>query len=337
MLNEYARVVRRRVAHIVPGMNIGGVEVAIARSFSEFNEPWDYRVFYVREKGRIRIGQRHVLSLICSTILRRWIPEVVISSLWWAHPVGWFLSLFGVSWVAFFHSSSFAHRLDKASLTWAWRRADFCLVDSSATGTYMRRIAERQSDVVPYLFFDAVLGQPWCQRSVDLIWVGRDVESKRFDLYLALLMKLAAKLPSVRAKAVLAGRDWKNPDVELPSNLRLEVVLNAPHDAVLSHLSGSRFYVLTSDFEGFSMSTVEAVQAGCVPVVRLVGGVSEYLSFNSAIVISDADVNSVIDTIVRTWNDPERASIILKEASRGIEKFPSYATAMRRAIEKSGG
>ncbi len=53
-----------RVAHIVPAMYIGGVEVAIARSHEYLNESIDYRIYYVRNRGSLDCGQRHVLTLV---------------------------------------------------------------------------------------------------------------------------------------------------------------------------------------------------------------------------------------------------------------------------------
>ena len=115
---------RLRVAHIVPAMLIGGVEVAIARSHPHLNESVDYRVYYVRQRGSLECSQRHVSSLVRSVLTGSWRPDVVVTSLWWAHPFGRLLRRFGATWIAFFHNCGFTGSVQRLILQSAWRKAD---------------------------------------------------------------------------------------------------------------------------------------------------------------------------------------------------------------------
>ena len=106
LIKSYTTKVQKNlsVAHIVPNMNYGGVEVAIHRSFYELNQIFDYKIYTVKKKGIMNVGQRKIISLIfkCFSIKHR--PNFIITSLWWSHPFGLFLSLTGIKWISFFHA-----------------------------------------------------------------------------------------------------------------------------------------------------------------------------------------------------------------------------------------
>ena len=52
------------IAHILPGMYFGGVEVAILKSLEELKENFDYNIYYVRGKGGLNANQKYFLKLV---------------------------------------------------------------------------------------------------------------------------------------------------------------------------------------------------------------------------------------------------------------------------------
>lgn len=317
-----------RVAHIVPAMDIGGVEVAIARSHKAINRLIDYRVFFVRRSGKLLCDQRHVVHLLWDCTRGRWRPDIVVTSLWWSHPFGIVFRLLGVSWISFFHNSGFKRRYQKAVLSMAWRHADGRFVDSDATGEFFREIAEREFKVIPYIFRDRVGHCDWLQRRYDLIWVGRPVLAKRTDLAARFLRRVAEQRNSGRVCLVVAGNIPKEfKELDLGPEWTLDIRQSLDNDSVWELLENSRFYLLTSEFEGMSMSTIDAIYAGCVPVVRIVGELEGYIGTEYELAILDSgsrDLSRAVARLSDRWLDADFASVAIAEINNRLSNYSTY-------------
>ena len=132
-----------RVAHIVPSLDIGGVEIGILKSRIALQDKLDYRVFFVKKEGSLTVTQLSVFRLLFEILKGSWKPDVVITSLWWSHPFGWLLRSRNRTWIAFFHSAAYAHSIDRIIQKWAWRNADKCIVDSNATAKILQNTLYR--------------------------------------------------------------------------------------------------------------------------------------------------------------------------------------------------
>lgn len=326
-----------RVAHVLPWMMIGGVETGVQRSLDALQHEFDYRVFHVRRApGILDCGQRSIWHLLGGIVSGRWRPDLVVTSLSWAHPLGQLCQLLGIPWVAFFHSSGFSHARDEFSQRWAWRRADHCLADSEATRAAMATRGERPCRVVPYRFMESAEVPAWAHREIDMIWVGRNHPDKRLDLFLALLDAVMARQPCGRAVLVVAG----DVDATLAARAaargwRLDVICNAGNDQVRALLRQARFYILLSDYEGMSMSTIEAVMAGCVPVVRPVGEIPVYVPPDAGLHVEDvseAALARVAVQLCQLWRDGEAAARMNRLALAGLAELPDYVSAFSAAI-----
>lgn len=325
---------RLKVAHIVPSMLIGGVEIAIQRSFSQLQSIFDYRVFWVKRRGTLDVPARQVCVLIGHILTGKWRADVVVTSLWYAHPFGYLLTAVGIPWVAFFHNSGFSHPIDRIVQVWAWKRADQRLVDSKATQTTMVRLSGLNSAfLVPY-FFPISIHDNADNRDIGCIWVGRNVEAKRLDLYVN-FVKLIRRWTDMRCVAVVAGDIL--PAVEASLNkdgLNIELRRNLSNEDVLKALSASRYFVLTSDYEGMSMTTLEAVQCGCVPVVRPVGEIPTYLDDQSAVFIRDQNnLTPTVMRIVALEIDPRERNRMVSRAQSRTAKAKTYSEEFKLAVE----
>lgn len=328
---------KKLVAHIVPALNIGGVEIAIHKSHKILNEEFDYRIFYVRKKGSIQCNQEPVWRLFYYLICGNWRPDVVITSLWWAHPFGWLTKLWGVSWVAFFHNSGYAHVLDKTLLRWAWRKADYHLADSAATCTEMNIIIKQLALVVPYVFpLDKPIAS-WDSREIDFLWCGRSSPVKRIDLLIKFLVLVESYFSGGRVIIAVAGEVPTDlADFAKTSRLNIEIKQNLHNTDVLSALSRAKFYLLFSDYEGMSMSTIEAVQSGCVAVIRRVGEIPSYLDESACVNIRDDSVEalkSVALSVLTISNNPHSAESIRVAALLSIRRLPHYSSSLLAALQ----
>lgn len=299
----------RKIYHFVPSLDIGGVETAIGKSLPELNEKVDISIFYVRRRGLLDLGQMVWWRAFRNIFFAQ--PDLIITSLWWAHPFGLLFKLMGVRWVCFIHASVFFHFVDRLVCTAAVQLADQVAADSVKTATFVGSINKAVSaHVVPYIF-PFPPGIPNVGRVKDsFIFVGRSSSQKRLDLVVGVFEYLLLKFPHVTCRFVVSG--------EVPaavSNLgscfpnRVFVEVNLSNNEVLSRLFASEYYVLFSDFEGFSMSAYEAVQAGCFVIYRDVGEIKTYVDPEMSLSVVDVErlfeeVEELIDRRSQIAIDP---------------------------------
>lgn len=332
---------RLRVAHIVPAMLIGGVEVAIARSHHHLNESIDYQVYYVRKRGTLDCGQQHVLRLVWTSLTGSWRPNVVVTSLWWSHPFGALLKRFGATWMAFFHNCGFTGGLQRAILQSAWRNANTRLVDSQATGDFYRDIIERDYRLIPYIFPEQRKVADWLSRHYDFVWVGRRVAAKRADLVAAFMRQVASTKPEGSLCLIASGEVPEEfADLDLGPGWTTSIRQSLDGESVRELLADSRFFLLTSDFEGMSMVTVEAIFAGCVPVVRLVGELKNYIGDGYELAISGTDaagLAAAAERAVERWEDGVFAAAAVKSIRDRIADYSTYEHEFLSAVTIPSG
>lgn len=287
---------RISIAHIVPSLVIGGVEVAIAKSFNALNKSFDYRVYYVKAPGSLQLEQKPAWKLLFDLVLRRQKVDVVVTSLWTAHLFGFLAKYMRVRWVVFFHSSGISHRLERFVFSMAWQQSDMRLVDSIECGTAMSNLfGYRQWHAINYLFPIESKQELWRNRKIDVIFVGRVAPVKRLDLVVALVKAYASLQHDFRAVFAISTtvpECVNNLEKLYPASV--DILVDVSNMDVQGLLANSRFYVLLSDYEGFSMATAEAVLAGAVPVVRPVGEVGRYVTADSGIRVMDTSEAGLI-------------------------------------------
>lgn len=328
-----------RVAHVLPSLALGGAEVGVWKSRQYLQSVFDYRVYHVLSVPiQIDCGQRHVKTLLRDILTRKWRPDIVVTSLSWAHPIGQLCKLLGIPWISFFHSAGFSNGRDKFAQRWAWMWSDYRLVDSAATYASMSSYGSQECSIIPYRFSHQEGSIEWLSREFDVIWVGRNHPDKRLDLFPTLCTELMQRTPLGRIAVVVAG---EVPDylmrLSMKNGWNLALYQNIDNDLVCKLLGNSRFYVLLSDYEGMSMSTVEAVAAGCVPIVRPVGEIPLYVHADNGIWIEDIStlgLANVAQKMIGFWKN-ERVALPMIEAGKLIvDQFPDYLTSFERAIRK---
>lgn len=329
---------RFRIAHVIPQMNpAGGIEVAIAKSLKDLNIDFDYQVFYAKKRGGVDLGQRSIWRLFSEILwVRSKRPNLIVTSLWWAHPVGILAQSLGLKWAAFFHCAGYAHPVDRILQRLSWKKARFALVDSRATGLYMTQWGERHWEVIPY-FFPSIEGtKDWAHRSIDLVWAARLSPQKRIDTLIAFLKLSEKKLGRRKVVIVTSGgtdEDLNRLVAESGHDIRLESSL--ANEALLTIFRDSKFYLQFSDMEGMSMTTLEAMTSGCVAVVRRVGEMLEYLEPQNCVeVMSDQpdDLESVLERILALSQNPAAAAALVHRSQQAAARLPGYTESFRQVM-----
>lgn len=267
----------KRVFHFIPSLDIGGVELAIEKSLPDLRQNLDIRIFYVKRRGSLDVGQMPWWWALKNIFVAR--PDVVITSLWRAHPLGFLFKLVGIRWVCFIHSSRFVHFFDRLVCTASIRFSDEVAADSDQAAALVHSIKKTVNvHLIPFIFplpQDAIK----VERSRNsFIYVGRSTKEKRIDLVADYFKHLLINFPDVTCRFVIAG------DVPIAvSNLvetfgkRVITESNLANSEVLYRLCASEYFVVLSDFEGFCMAAYEAVQSGCFVIYRDIGEIKNYV------------------------------------------------------------
>ena len=105
------------------------------------------------------------------------------------------------------------------------------------------------------------------------LFVGRISRNKRIDNLIKTFYYLKKLAPSV--KLYIVGGDWEGIKKELEnlvSKLELEknvfFIGEKRGKSLLEYYAKARFFVSASQYEGFGISVIEAMAAGCVPIVN---------------------------------------------------------------------
>ena len=122
------------------------------------------------------------------------------------------------------------------------------------------------------------------KKDIDFIFVGRNHPIKRLDLVNYLIKILSLKIKKANFVCIVAGNTYK-PFNKLISSTDLEVKYNIQNSEVLNYLQRSKFYIQLSDYEGMSMTTIEAIQNFTLLIIRQVGELRNILDDSNSIII----------------------------------------------------
>lgn len=337
----------KKVLHVVPSLNMGGVEVGLLRSQSELEKYLAFQVFSVKGPGRL-----NVLSLTWSEVLnliflKKERPQVVVTSLWLGHIVGFFLaSTYGARWIPFFHVARSEGVWRDAILHSAARLSRFAFFDSPATHQYYKTHDNTHSQVIPYRFAaPSHNGNLESDRSYTCIFVGRLSSQKRPDLLVEYLSHLQRLMPAIRPLVVASGDAEAQKDFGAllqSKNVEAEVRSNVPPLEVVDLLCQSVLYLSFSDYEGFGMATVDAMSCGCVPIVRPVGEIASYVDENCGVLVTDTSevgMKLAAERSLALLKDTDRLRSFSERSRVSVTRYSlyseSYAEGVRRALAQT--
>lgn len=290
-----------RTAHIIHTTGIGGVETAVDL-IARTTQMLEYRVLAFAKDDPSAVqaaavgygvnSPRSLTTLLAD--LRRFKPEIVISSLWRSVIVGGLHRLTNpmTFWIVYIHNSRYTNPVDAIVHRVAFRFADRILCDSTAAlealvpfGSRSRAEVVRPDSALMQLArtqpgkndsSSAVVPFPGRRR---LVYWGRAVEQKRLDRALDLLSAIERRAPGRFAFDVICPRsDQLEGHLESARDRKLPMTWFGSRNAeeIAEIASSASFFLQLSEFEGLAMSVREALALGLVPVVTSVGEIGAY-------------------------------------------------------------
>ena len=122
--------------------------------------------------------------------------------------------------------------------------------------------------------------KPGKKKENQFVFVGRLSKNKRVDL----LIKAFKKTKDNNAKLLIAGNDFEGIQTKLEApasgDSRIEFLGAVSEEKLKLLLAESEFFVSASDYESFGISAVEAMKAGCIPVLSGISSFRDFLDGN---------------------------------------------------------
>ncbi|MDO9373188.1 MAG: glycosyltransferase family 4 protein [Ferruginibacter sp.] len=357
---------KKKIIHIVPTFELGGVQTGILYSLEDLNKVFDYKVLVIGRVDAewlknlsphlhvhiIRTGTNSLFfgALRAFKILKKLSPHIIISSLWKSVLIAASYKLFypKVYLLGFFHNAFPYHFIGNCFLQIMVRFQNSALADSNETKTFLKeRYNVEQTDVIPYNFS---FEKPGLKRRafdpsfIRLVFFGRLSQNKGIDrnLEFCRLCKEAGISFEYHLYGDIAEQENRESTYELMIRrlgIENEVTIKkvVPNDMVLEKMHEYDFLLHLSNMEGMALAVVEAMNCGLVPVVTPVGEIRHYSKDGeNAIWLQPQVENNMHDLLGKLKNvvsHPTKYYQISAAAAQTFKHYKKYSEAMIEALD----
>lgn len=185
-----------------------------------------------------------------------------------------------------------------------------------------RDFAEK-TKLIHYGVYPATKFSPKSNRTLNIIYAGRIVAPQKrvYDLW-----KIIEKLDGmgIPVKLTMIGDGSARYQFELLAKKlikkgTIQVLGPKPNSEVLDYYKKNDVFILTSTFEGMSVSMLEAMGQGCIPVVTDVSGVSEIIkSGKNGYCLPVGDIDAFSQTLAKIQSNVQLRNKIAYQSWRTI-------------------
>lgn len=323
----------KKVIHIIPALELGGVQSGILYSIKELNAVYDYKVLVLHGKKSDSTNslpndiEPYFVWTESPTLTTGWLrayrilkqiqPDIIISSLWKSVFISCLYKIFHSSTklLAFYHSTRSAHAVDGLFLTLISFFQDRALADSTITKEYIqKKYRIKNVSVIFYHFpFTYPVRKEMKKISlpVKMAYFGRVTIDKGITRSIE-FCKLC-KLNGIQFFFHIYGDGdlsfFKKKITEL--GLEQEVIIKEPLpvDQVVSVMHRYDFLLQLSNYEGMALSVVEAMNCGLVPIVTPVGEIKNYSEDGKNAIWLDKNFEKnlpdLVEKLKKAINNPE--------------------------------
>jgi glycosyltransferase involved in cell wall biosynthesis len=351
----------KKTIHIIPTFKQGGVQSGIIYSIHEMVNKVEFKVLVIYDNDKslvkdlpqaiqekiIWTGASNLLTGWVSAffILRKYKPDVIISSLWKSVPVSIFYKIFHPKkkLIGFYHSPSIAHIIARICLKAIIRFQNLAIADSSDTKKFIQQALKiKEVKIVPYIFnlkkFTKNNSQKINQDKIKLVFFGRLHPSKGLERSIR-FCKLCIEQHIPVCLDIYGEGDVKTYQ-DLINNFgisgEIKICGLILPSKVVETMVQYDFLLQLSNFEGMSLSVVEAMSCGLVPIVTPVGEIKNYSKDGvNAIWLDenfDKQLPSLVDKFKKVINDPAYYKQLSEKAQNAFDDYEKYTDAMCDAI-----
>ncbi|MFA5025601.1 MAG: glycosyltransferase [Candidatus Shapirobacteria bacterium] len=171
---------------------------------------------------------------------------------------------------------------------------------------------------------------PQKTRHIDILFVGRIDDQKNLPLFLKIINLVKKDLPRIVVKIVGDGDDRiKIEKLIKKLSLQKNVEIIKPTLNTTQYYSNSKVFLLSSNYEGFPLTLMEAISCGCLPVLRNIPEISQFFTKDKSKIIFGTETEAV-NLILNNLKKPDEIYIkpylkkILKYQQKHITDYVKY-------------
>jgi len=208
------------------------------------------------------------------------------------------------------------------------KKADFVIADSRQDFADFEKMAKSIRMVENGVEIEDFLSLERKPKSGSFVFVGRLAKNKRIDLLLEAFALVLQKKPDAMLRIV--GSDFDNilyelqqKSIDLEISNRVFFSQNISAAQLLEIISESEFFVSASETEGFGISAVEAMAAGCIPILNDIDAFKAFVNDGRNGFLADfTNPNSAAEKIVSAMNlKGEEKARISENARSSVKKY----------------
>lgn len=221
--------------------------------------------------------------------------------------------------------------LTKRGYRLAYRYSDKILVLSDTYKDMFRQFSgiEDKTKLLampnPLSFSENFKEEDWDNKQHTALVVGRLSEyEKRISVILTIWGEYEKYYPESDWKLVIVGEGISlNDYMKQAENLGLKRCYFEGHQSPIDYYRRSKLFLMTSAFEGFPMTLVEAQQCGCVPIVMnsFVSLPEIVTNDRNGIIVNSGDKGEFLSTMLSLMDDPERLKYLAKNSLNDCMKY----------------
>ncbi|EFB9440648.1 glycosyltransferase [Escherichia coli] len=288
-------------------LNLIVIQKTNSALYSRLNDNLANKISYLTE-SKIKNIFIPLYAVKLSKLLQKIRPDIVISSLSQSTIITRLLKvLFNYKHISFEHNTNFQNKLAYQIISKTDSLSDFFWCDSIATQKFLleRGVEKIKSKIIPLFYIDHAITffEKTFSPELKIISVGRLTKQKNYAYTLSVLKKLVDK--GVNASLDIYGVGELKAELKILSN-ELMIANRVNFKGFVSDwkedAENADIYMLSSDFEGLSIATLEAMSIGMLCVVRPTGEVKNYLTNNSTGIIASNE-DEACDKIMTILND----------------------------------
>ena len=169
-----------------------------------------------------------------------------------------------IKWIATEHCDPLNYTWKRRLLNlYAYSKADFLVVLTDQTAEYYRKRLLRKITVIPNpVSFTCAESCHYSSKTI--LAVGRIEMVKRFDLLVKAFNSLTEKYPDWKLRIIGSGSQFEQLKQEADKSANIELL--GSRDDIKELMLDASFLVISSQYEGFSLVAIEALECG-LPIV----------------------------------------------------------------------